>query len=175
VVNHIAISVPDCDKAVEWYGEIFGFRRIRGERITDQGETPDAAIFKIYGRGLKRVKMAWMEAGNGVGFEIFEFQDPEYKKQQEFEYNRGGFFHIAVTVPDVDALVKKVEKFGGKQIGETLNVYGEQALYIADPWGNVVECVSCSFTQLVSSPVSFTRSSTNGKADGQQRLNRFFG
>ena len=46
--------------------------------------------------------MAFMSCGNGVGFEIFEFQDPAYQKTREFsiEFNHGGFFHIAVTVAD---------------------------------------------------------------------------
>ena len=46
--------------------------------------------------------MAFMSCGNGVGFEIFEFQDPAYQKASEFstEFNHGGFFHIAITVAD---------------------------------------------------------------------------
>lgn len=102
---------------------------------------------------MKKLKCAYLEAGNGVGFEIFEFQDPPYKKPQEFEYNRGGFFHIAITVLDPSATAKKVKEFGGKQIGEAVKVFGEDALYVADPWGNVIECLSCSFTQLVGASI----------------------
>ncbi|KAF2264731.1 hypothetical protein CC78DRAFT_532868 [Lojkania enalia] len=46
VVNHIAISVPDCDAAIEWYGKVFGFQRIRYvktnhlEKETNQPITP---------------------------------------------------------------------------------------------------------------------------------------
>jgi len=172
VFNHVAISVPDCDKAVEWYQDIFGFRRIRSDRTTDRGETPDAPIFRIYGNDLKKVKCAWLEAGNGVGFEIFEFQDPQYKQPQAFEYNRGGFFHIAITVPDPNATAKKFNELGGKQIGETVQMYGEEALYVADPWGNVIECLSCSLTQLVSTRISRSCSPANVQADGQQRMSR---
>lgn len=100
--NHVAISVPDCDAAVDWYHAVFGFKRIRSDRDTDRAESPEGAIFKIYPNSLNKVKMAWLSAGNGVGFEIFEFQDPSYKPARDFnaEYNRGGFFHIAVTVRD---------------------------------------------------------------------------
>jgi hypothetical protein len=50
--------------------------------------------------------MAWLSAGNGVGFEIFEFQDPVYKPSKDFsaESQSGGFFHIAITVSDLGKL-----------------------------------------------------------------------
>lgn len=134
--------MPDCDKAAEWYNEVFGFRRIRSDRATDRAETPDAPIFKIYPSQMNKVKSAWMSCGNGVGFEIFEFSDPEYKKTESFEegaYARGGFFHMAVTTADPDATAAKATKNGGKQIGETVPMYGEKALYVQDPWGNVIE------------------------------------
>jgi hypothetical protein len=84
------------------YSEVFGFRRIRSDRGTDRAETADAPIFNIYPKRLNKVKMAFMSAGNGVGFEIFEFQDPAYKKARDFnsEFNAGGFFHIAITMAD---------------------------------------------------------------------------
>jgi catechol 2,3-dioxygenase-like lactoylglutathione lyase family enzyme len=141
--------VADCDKACDWYQEVFGFRRIRSDRTTVRAETPDAPIFKIYPPSLEKVKCAWLACGNGVGFEVFEFIKPAYEQPKDFEYARGGFFHIAITVPDPDETAKKVIANGGKQIGETVGMYGEKALYIADPWGNVVECLSCSFEQLM--------------------------
>jgi len=45
--------------------------------------------------------------------------------------------------------VKKAGELGGKQIGETCDMYGEKALYLQDPWGNIIECLSCSFEQLM--------------------------
>ena len=30
VINHIAISVPDLDRAIKWYKEVFGFHVIAG-------------------------------------------------------------------------------------------------------------------------------------------------
>ncbi len=37
-LNHIAISVPDLDKAIKWYKEIFGFDVVRGpvEFVADE-------------------------------------------------------------------------------------------------------------------------------------------
>jgi len=156
VFNHVAISVPDCDAAVAWYENVFGFRKVRSDITTDRAETPAGAIFKIYPKLLKKVKIAWLSCGNGVGFEIFEFQDPEYKKARDFdtEFHHGGFFHIAITVPDPDETAQKVTELGGKRVGETTGMYGEKALYVQDPWGNIIECMSCSFEQFMGDKAS---------------------
>jgi catechol 2,3-dioxygenase-like lactoylglutathione lyase family enzyme len=166
--NHVAISVPNCDEAVDWYMKVFGFRRIRSDRATDRKDEPNAPIFKIYPNQMHKVKSAWLTCGNSVGFEVFEFSDPSYKKTEAFEegaYARGGFFHIAITCKDPDATAKLASQHGGKQIGETVSMYGEKALYLQDPWGNVIEwqvffcrpvcfpltksSVSCTFDQLM--------------------------
>ncbi|KAH8598257.1 Glyoxalase/Bleomycin resistance protein/Dihydroxybiphenyl dioxygenase [Bisporella sp. PMI_857] len=151
VFNHVAISVPSVEEAADWYQEVFGFRRIRSDRFTDRAVSPDGPIFRIYPPSLNKVNGAWMSCGNGVGFEIFEFRDPKHEKARDFEtqYYHGGFFHIAVTVSDPDATVKLASELGGKQIGETCDIYGEKALYLQDPWGNIIECLSCSFEQLM--------------------------
>ncbi|KAF2743524.1 hypothetical protein M011DRAFT_471279 [Sporormia fimetaria CBS 119925] len=114
---------------------------------------PDGPIFNIYGNKLQKVKVAFLGTGNSVGFEVFEFIDPphEPKQSSEFEYFRSGFFHIAVTAPDVEEACKRAVENGGKQIGETVTVGDdERTLYVSDPWGNVVEVLSCSFEALLA-------------------------
>ncbi len=132
--NHVAVSVPNVDEAADWYEKVLGFRRIRGDRTTDRAAAPEAPIFKIYDSKLQKVKIAWLSCGNGVGFEIFEFIDPPFKKPEEFDYARGGFFHIGVTVSDPEAVAKKASSMGGKLIGEPVGMYQEKALYVQDPW-----------------------------------------
>ena len=147
----MAISVPDLEAACNWYEEIFGFKRIRSDRMTIRAEDPEGAMFKIYDGKLQKVNIAWLSAGNGVAFEVFQFIDPPFVKPNEFDYTRGGFFHIAITVPDPDAMAARVCEKGGKQIGKTVEMYdGERALYVQDPWGNIVECLSCSFEKLMA-------------------------
>ncbi|KAJ3537389.1 hypothetical protein NM208_g6333 [Fusarium decemcellulare] len=133
VFNHVAISVPDLEKAVEWYQEVFGFRRIRSDQTFNRDETPDSPYFRIYPPSMKKFKLAWLTSGNGVGIEIYEFITPKttvpkLADKEEFEYARGGFFHIAITVADPDAVVKRCIETGGRQFGETVDVFGEKAL-----------------------------------------------
>jgi len=147
------------DRAADWYGKHFGFRRIRNDRTTDRSiDGSDSPIFKIYGNKLNKVKVAWLSTGNSVGFEIFEFIDPPTKSSDsikkdwtlEEQFKRGGYFHIGVTAPDPDSLADKACADGGVRIGESITMHdGEKALYLRDPWGNVVEVLSCSFEQLL--------------------------
>ena len=56
-----------------------------------------------------------------------------------------------VTCPDPDAVAEAACNDGAVRVGETATVYdGEKALYIRDPWGNIVEVLSCSFDQLLA-------------------------
>lgn len=123
----------------------------RGDRTTERADAPNAPLFKIYDSKLHKVKIAWLGTGNSVGFEVFEFIDPPHQPKPDFEYSKSGFFHIAVTTADVDGAVKKVLDNGGSQVGETVGMGGEnRAAYVSDPWGNVVELVSCSFESLLA-------------------------
>jgi catechol 2,3-dioxygenase-like lactoylglutathione lyase family enzyme len=119
--------------------------------MTTRSEMPDGPIFKIYDSKLHKVKVAWLSTGNSVGFEVFEFIDPPHVPKPAFEYNKSGFFHIAVTTPDIDEAVKRVVENGGRQVGETVGMgKGEQAAYVSDPWGNVVELLTCGFEALLA-------------------------
>lgn len=115
----------------------------------------------VYGKELNKVKLAIMTTGNGVGFEIFEFIDPPYSgtgRSTRFgpnDYTNDGFFHVAITVPDVIATFKEAESLGARIVGEvTYPAPGETCIYMQDPWGNVVELLSCSFEQLIANGVA---------------------
>lgn len=146
--------MPSITKAIEFYTNVFGFQLI-GDTIhhTKRSEQPDAPIFTIYPDNLYEVKIAYMSTGNGVGYELFEFIDPEtYLPEKSFEYHRGGFFHACVTDVDPEGLADKVVAAGGKRIGKPVELAGMgiKCLYVADPWGNVVEILNISFERLAT-------------------------
>lgn len=117
----------------------------------ERDKTPDAAIFKIYGGELKRVRQIWLTFGNGTGLEIFEFIDPPFQAgAKPFDYTRGGFFHVGITVADPKETARRACEQGATQIGETVDRFGETVLYLQDPWGSIVECLSCSFERLLA-------------------------
>ena len=146
--------MPDLDVAEDWYTRVLGFTVLRPSKTVDRTETPDAAIFKIYPASLQRVRVAYLSAGNGVGVELFEFQEPRIQQGAEANFerdiSRGGLFHMAVTTPDIATLCDRVVTNGGKKIGQAVTVFDQEAVYVQDPWGNVVELLSCSFERLMS-------------------------
>jgi catechol 2,3-dioxygenase-like lactoylglutathione lyase family enzyme len=152
-INHVGCAVPDVDAASKWYVDTLGFTRLRSTSFTDRADAPEAPIFKIYPPSLRKARIAYLSAGNGVGFELFEF-DPKIEAGAEAnfdrDYRRGGYFHVAVTTPDLDGMIDRIVSAGGKRIGETTCVYHARACYVSDPWGNVIELLSCSFEQLMS-------------------------
>ncbi|KAH0846999.1 hypothetical protein AYO21_02305 [Fonsecaea monophora] len=150
-LNHVAVSVPDVQAVVDWYSTHLGFRLLGKIAHIKRSTDPDAAIFAIYPSSLNEVKLAYMSTGNGVGFEVFEFVDPKpVAAEREFQYERAGFFHVCVTDPDPDALADRVVGAGGKRVGQTVDPgnVGVKCLYLADPWGNIVEVLSVSFEWL---------------------------
>ncbi|RBA11816.1 hypothetical protein FPRO05_14204 [Fusarium proliferatum] len=152
-INHIALSVPCLETAMEFYTTILGFRILTPPNTISRSATPNAPVFDIYPTSLQAMKLALLTCGNGVGLELFEFEDPKMEMGEEanFErdYKRGGVFHVAVTVPCVEDMVAKVEEAGGALIGKMLNVFGYKAAYVKDPWGNVIEFLECSFEMLM--------------------------
>lgn len=158
-MNHIAIAVPDVEAAAKWYTEILGFRKLRQSvRLTDRRLTPDAALFRIYPEELQSVKIAFLVSGNGVGIELFEFIEPKMEEPAAFNLTKGGVFHICLTTPDPDALCEKAVAAGARKLGSTITPWkhldeDDCALYFQDPWGMVIELLSCSFEQLMANRV----------------------
>jgi catechol 2,3-dioxygenase-like lactoylglutathione lyase family enzyme len=156
--NHVAVSVPDLKSAVNFYTTCFGFTRLRPDHTHDRTTTPNSPIFTIYGPTLNTVHVAYLASANGIGFEIFQFDSPSYEapaapnasaQGQEFAFNRGGFYHVAVTVEDVKSSVAKAVALGGKHYGNIADIgEGKSAAYVRDPWGNVVELLDIGFVEL---------------------------
>jgi catechol 2,3-dioxygenase-like lactoylglutathione lyase family enzyme len=142
--------------AIEFYTKIFGFRKLKDTpRCTKRSENPDAPVFRVYDKRLQEVKVAFLTTGNGVGFELFQFIDPSMSQPADFDYTRGGVFHIALTDNDPEGLCARAVAAGGKKIGETVvpasaKGEGECTLYVADPWGYTLEICSCSFEKLMA-------------------------
>jgi catechol 2,3-dioxygenase-like lactoylglutathione lyase family enzyme len=152
-VNHIAISVPDATKAIEWYTSILGFQQIGEIREFKRKDANEGGIFSIYGPELKHMKVGFLTSANGIGVELFQFIDPPQSQQKTpFAYAQGGLFHFCVTDKQPEELVKKIVANGGSKMGETCQLLDneEEAIYAKDPWGNVIEVLSFSFDRLAS-------------------------
>ena len=117
--GHVAFRVANVDRAVKWYAEAFGARKVY------HGE-PQAG----------RQELMFLEFAPGQHIEIFtngtaRFQTPA---------NAIGYQHFCLVVDDIDAAIRHLA---------TMNVHPERPAregrshyriaFVADPDGNVIE------------------------------------
>ncbi len=153
-INHLGINVPDLDAAVAWYASVLGFQVIRPafEVIAGQGEGGQR-FAHINGPKFGRCRVAYLTAGNGVGFEVFEFGEPKTERfADDWEFWRPGIWHLCITAPDVAALAEAIVASGGRHRSDVLEApagSGLKLTYCQDPWGNPIELMNASYDRSV--------------------------
>ncbi|MFA8449715.1 MAG: lactoylglutathione lyase family protein [Bacteroidales bacterium] len=148
--SHIGITVPDLDKAVEFYTQVMGFYVIMPP--SDVVEETDTAIGvmcqDVFGQGWGKFRIAHLSTGDRIGIELFEFEEAK-KNRPDFNPFKGGLFHFSIQDPDLEGLVEKIVAHGGKQRMPVRYYYpGEKPYrmcYVEDPFGVVFEIYSHSY------------------------------
>jgi len=154
-MNHVAVSVPDLDKAIRWYHEILGFNAIT-EQIdgTSDNSHLGRILTDIFGAEFRKLKLVHMISKNQVGFEVFQFIDPKAERPaNNFEYWKTSFFHICITEPNIEQLTKKIAESGGKQrtkVWELIPGKPYKIAYCEDPFGNIIEIYTHSYEEVWS-------------------------
>jgi catechol 2,3-dioxygenase-like lactoylglutathione lyase family enzyme len=153
-INHVGISVTDLKKAKEFYTKTFGFEVISEDKIDVVDSSANASIFKdIFKDHLKEVKAAWLESGNGVGLEIFEFVNPKAEQSIDpFDNWKKHFSHICITDNNIDELCRRIEDNGGSKHSDIHFPHkGKEyrLIYCIDPFNNFIEIFTHDFEQVV--------------------------
>ncbi|MGW4205116.1 VOC family protein [Streptomyces sp. NPDC004726] len=154
-VNHVGVTVPDIHAAIDWYGEVFGFRCIMGPRVlAPAGHAETSAVL---GSGFREAWQAHLLTANGVGMELFQFIDPPTRgprpPQERVPYLDRGLWHLCLTYEDVEAMVARVIEAGGSLISEPYAFVPGRPwtlAYTTDPWGTVLEIMSHSYAEVFS-------------------------
>ena len=151
VLTHVGLVVPDIHAAVEWYCSVLGFVALAPPVLLAADSHAGRVASAIYGERFGSCKQAQLMAGNGVGLELFEFVAPATEPRGgEFEYWRGGLFHICVVDPDIHGLAARIAQSGGRMRTDVLTLFEgqpQQLVYCEDPFGNVVEIFTHSHEQ----------------------------
>ena len=159
--NHVAVSVTDIDSAMRWYRDVIQMTplveptEITTHEREQQNYDPHLATLMrtIFGPRLGKVKFCHMSSANGVGIELFQFIEPASQLRSEennFEYWKTGYFHIALTEPNIEELAEKIALTGGKQRTDILELApgsDKKFCFCEDPFGNVIEIYSHSYGQ----------------------------
>lgn len=150
VFSHVGLSVPDIEKAVEFYSKVFGFYVLVEPTTIEEDDSPIGQIcVDVFGEGWGSFKIAHLSTGDGIGIELFQFNNQE-APEDNFEYWKTGIFHICIQDPNMEELIEKVVAAGGKKRMEKPGYFypGQKPyrmIYLEDPFGNIVELYSHSY------------------------------
>ncbi|MDR0139620.1 lactoylglutathione lyase family protein [Metabacillus idriensis] len=147
--SHIGLSVPDLDKAVKFYTDVFGWYVLMEP---SQVENDDSAIGQmcrdVFGDKWDTFRIAHLSTGDKIGIELFEFPHNE-KPENNFEYWKTGIFHFCIQDPDIEGMVEKIKEHGGKQRMPIREYYPNEKpfkmVYVEDPFGNIFEIYTHSY------------------------------
>jgi catechol 2,3-dioxygenase-like lactoylglutathione lyase family enzyme len=145
--GHVAVTVPDLDAAVAWYGEMFGLSPISPIETIDSSSGHGWDIVQdVFGPRLGGFRLAHLRSANGTALEMFQFLEPAFEQPDDpFEYWRGGMSHICFVDPEIEALAARIEEAGGRlrtKIWELFPGQPYRIVYCEDPWGTVIELYS---------------------------------
>lgn len=147
--SHIGLSVPDLDKAVEFYTEVLGWYTIMEPAPVYNDDTAIGQMCRdVFGNDWKQFRIAHLATGDKVGVELFEFPHNE-KPESNFEYWKTGIFHFCIQDPNIEELVEKIKQHGGKQRMPIREYYPDdkpyKMVYVEDPFSNVFEIYTHSY------------------------------
>lgn len=157
-VNHVAVSVTDIQKAMVWYRDVIGMTVLAEpfeiSAISFKGEKGlhlSNLVRTVFGQRLGKFLICHLSSANGVGIELFQFIEPKAEQRKDnFEYWKTGFFHIAITEPEIDQLADKIASSGGRKrtnVMELVPGSGKSICFCEDPFGNIIEIYSHSYEQ----------------------------
>lgn len=134
--NHVALSVPDMDKALDFYCGLLGFKQKTELGWPKGSAEPDEIL------GIKTSARVCHIGTTNLLIELFEFADCDPKPQDPhrpvIDY---GITHICLAVTDVDAEFERMSSAGMKFHSDApvQIAPGVKTVYGRDPFGNVLE------------------------------------
>ena len=114
-LRHIAISVPDKEKAARFYEETFGFKRVSESRVATR-----------LSDGVMNITLLQFETEEDAGDE----------RGKAFV----GLHHFGIWVEDIETMKRAIETHGGKShAGPTAHVPENAEHKFRDPYGIVFD------------------------------------
>jgi len=137
IVSHVGICTTDVDSSIRFYTEVLAFTEVSRTSVGPEvGPLIEIESDKL----LLRSHFLERES---FRLELMQFDHPDTLGDDKHgPFNTIGLTHMAIRVDDIDATLKRVEKFGGKvlahtEVGESsMNV---KLIYVLDPNGVRIE------------------------------------
>lgn len=121
-LHHIALSVKNLNKSIEFYSKIFGFA------VSKRFERPDLGGKAVF-LELKKLKI-----------ELWEFKEQRLSKEDQSDFHILGIKHIAFQVRDFEKEYVRLKKIKNVQISEPkIGASGGKYCFLKDPNGISIE------------------------------------
>ncbi len=134
-IHHPALSVPDLERALEFYCGPLGFEVVMQAGWPKGVQLLDDAV------GLRdsACKVAMLRKGNSC-IEIFEYSSPTPRPQPaERPVSDHGITHFCLDVVDLDAEYARLSAAGMRFHSPPVDSGDSKWVYGRDPFGNVIE------------------------------------
>ena len=142
-MDHVGLTVPDLDQAVDWFQDILGavapltFGPFEGDFLQGALGVP---------AGTKIDRITVLRVGHSANIELFSYESPEQRQDEPRNSDWTGH-HVAFYVTDIDKAVAYMDSRGvdrlfgpftltaGPAAGQTIN-------YFKTPWNSYIEFIS---------------------------------
>jgi glyoxylase I family protein len=137
--DHTGITVSNLERSLEFWRDVLGFEF--SHTAHQKGQRPE----QITGVPGAELKLAVVKTPNGHKIELLEYFAPaDRKKTFDLRPCDLGHVHVALTVDDLDAVLKKIAESGWKAAGEPQRLThgpnaGKRVVYVRDPDGTTIE------------------------------------
>ncbi|MEZ5597381.1 MAG: VOC family protein [Pseudomonadales bacterium] len=133
-IHHVAIGVPDLDRALAFYSGVLGFEAVQRSEWDGDSPLADRAV------GLTRTsaRMAMLKAPNAF-LEVWEYRVPQPRDLRSRPCDHG-FPHFCLQVRDIEAEYARLSAAGMEFVADApVNFGTSSAVYGKDPFGNIIE------------------------------------
>ena len=136
--DHTGITVSNLERSLAFWRDVLGF-----EFSHSAHQTGDR-VEQITGVKDAELKLAVLKTPTGHKIELLEYFAPTDRSRVELRPCEVGHVHVALTVDDLDAVLKKIADHGWKSAGEPQTLKegpnaGKRVVYAFDPDGTTIE------------------------------------
>jgi catechol 2,3-dioxygenase-like lactoylglutathione lyase family enzyme len=142
-IDHVGITVPDLEQAIQWYEDVLG----AAAPLTFgpfEGDFLQGALDVVAGTKIDRITM--LRVGHSANIELFQYEADPQRHDMPKNSDWSGH-HVAFYVTDIEAAVEYMDSRGvtrffgpftltdGPAAGQSIN-------YFQTPWGSYIEFIS---------------------------------
>jgi len=137
--DHTGITVSNLERALDFWQNVLGFE------FSHRAYQTSEMASEITGVAGAEIKLAVVKAPGGHRIELLEYLAPPDRKQHvDLRPCDVGSIHVALTVDNLEVVLKKIAESRWKAAGEPQTLKqgpnaGKRVVYVRDPDGTTIE------------------------------------